>query len=112
MPWEPLPGSAGEPEAVQRSLDRVVRSLGGPGGEALRTLFARWPELVGEDLAAVTTPESLRDGRLVVSVADPAWASEVGFRRGEVLERLVAALGPGTVTAMEVRVRRGGRTGG
>lgn len=103
--WEPLPGTPAPPEAVGRSLERVLRSLGGPRVDVVQQVFSRWPELVGEDLASVTEPESLHEGCLVVSVGDPAWASSIGFRRPELLDRLAEVLGPGVVGTIEVRVR-------
>jgi predicted nucleic acid-binding Zn ribbon protein len=105
MPWEPLPGTPGQPEAMSTSLERVLRSLGGPAVDVVQQVFEEWPRLAGPELGAVTTPEALRDGRLVVAVADPAWAAEVGFRRASLLDRLAGELGEGVVTAVEVRVR-------
>ena len=106
VPWEPLPGSKPEPDHLGTSLDRVVRSLGGPGVDVLATVFSRWSELVGEQLAARTEPQGLRDGRLVVAVDDPAWASQVRYLVGDLLERLAAEVGPGRITAIDVVVRR------
>lgn len=106
MAWEPLPGSGDEPARIDRSVDRILRSLGGPGTDVLTTVFTSWPELVGPELAELATPSALRGRCLTVSVQDPAWAAEVGFRRAGMLERLAAALGPDAVTSIEVRVRR------
>lgn len=111
MPWEPLPGDrADEPAPIGTSLDRVLRGLGAPKAEAVGSVFERWPELVGEQIASHCRPVSLRSGTLTVAVRDPAWATEFRFLESRLLERLAAVLGPGEVTALEVRVRpdRGG----
>lgn len=106
VPWEPLPGSRKDPDPLGRSLDRVVRSLGGPGVDVLSTVFSRWDELVGDQLAARTEPRGLRDGRLVVAVADPAWASQVRYLVPDLLARLDEAVGAGRITDVDVVVRR------
>ena len=112
MPWEPLPGSRPEPDHLGRSLDRVVRSLGGPGVDVLGTVFSRWDELVGDQLAGRTEPRSLRDGRLVVAVDDPAWASQVRYLVPDLLDRVAGAVGEGQVTGIDVVVARPGGSPG
>jgi predicted nucleic acid-binding Zn ribbon protein len=113
MPWEPLPSSeAGDTTApVAQPLDRVLRSMRAPRASTVRSVFDRWSEIVGEQVAAHATPVSLRDGHLLVDVADPAWATQLRFLDAEILGRAAGVLGPGEVTAVEVRVRRGGPTG-
>ena len=69
------------------------------------TVFDRWDALVGERMAAHVQPVSLRRGRLVVSVDDPAWASQLIWIEHDVIERLNAELGSDSVTTLDVRVR-------
>lgn len=106
MPWEPLPDAAVDPTRIDRSVERILRSIGGPGTDVLTRVFGSWNEVAGDDLAAMAQPESLTDGCLTVSVEDPAWVSEVRFRRQAMLERLASQLGPGAVTTIDVRIRR------
>ena len=48
-----------------------------------------WPELVGPQIAAVTTPESVTpDGVLRVRVASAAWATELGLMTPRILARI------------------------
>jgi predicted nucleic acid-binding Zn ribbon protein len=107
MPWEPLPDhrDAG-PGRVGAPLDRLLRHLGAPKVETVRSLFDRWPDAVGEQVASQASPISLRDGVLVVGVDDPAWATQLRFLEGELLTRLAAEFGADEVTSIEVRVRR------
>lgn len=50
-----------------------------------------WPELVGPQIASVTRPESVTpDGVLRVSVATPAWATELGLMTPRILARINA----------------------
>lgn len=106
MPWDPLPNdSQSEPSTLRASLDRVVRRLGGPSAAVATGVFGRWEELVGDGVAANSRPVALRDTTLVIAVADPAWATQLRFLERDLVTRLQAELGPGSVDAIEVRVR-------
>jgi predicted nucleic acid-binding Zn ribbon protein len=114
VPWEPLPGKGDdEPSSLGEGLEPVMRRLGGPSVAAVDGVFGRWDEIVGERLAAHARPVSLRDGRLVVAVDDPAWATQVRYLEAQVLGRVAEVLGAGEVSAIDVRVRpsRAGREG-
>ncbi|MGE3834253.1 MAG: DciA family protein [Acidimicrobiia bacterium] len=88
------------------SLDRVTDALGVPSASTLPAVFSRWDDLVGEVLAAHARPAALRDGVLVVTVDDPAWATQLRWLQVDLLERLAAVAGAGVVTGVEVRVAR------
>ncbi len=91
------------------ALDRVMRHLGTPTLATVRSVFDRWPELVGEHLAARAHPISLRDGVLSVGVDDPAWATQLRFMEADLVVRIAAELGPDEVTSIQIRVRSTGR---
>ena len=91
------------------SLDRVAASLGVPRASTLSTVFAAWPELVGESVASHARPRSLRDGTLVVAVDEPAWATQLRWLEADLLTRLAEVLGPDQVARIEVRVATPGR---
>lgn len=109
MPWQPLgtPDGAGsgDPRSVGESLDRVARRLGVGRAATLPALFDRWPDLVGEPIAARTRPRSLRGTTLVVSVDDPSWATQLRWLERDLVTRIGRELGPGVVTALELVVR-------
>jgi predicted nucleic acid-binding Zn ribbon protein len=96
-----------DPVPIKASLDRVARRLGGPDSGALTGVFARWADLVGDQLAAHSKPLSLSRGVLVVAVTDPAWATQFTYLEGDLLARFREALGEGVVDRVEVRQRRG-----
>jgi predicted nucleic acid-binding Zn ribbon protein len=114
MPWEPLGGSGPGPVEVGTGLERVLRSLGAPSPAALGSLFEDWEQLVGEQIAAHVRPLRLSESTLVLGVDEPGWATQVRWMGADLLDRLAAGLGPGVVTAIEVRVepRGGPATGG
>jgi len=107
MPWEPLPTreDGHDPAPVGEGLDRYVRALGGPSARTVGGVFGRWPEIVGEQVAAHTRPLSMRDGALQVAVDDPAWAPQLRFLEAQILARLSEVLGSVEVTRIDVRVR-------
>ncbi|UMG94181.1 DciA family protein [Nocardioides sp. TF02-7] len=65
-------------------------------------MFARWAEVVGPEIGAHSTPETLVDGTLVVRTDSTAWATQLKLLAAGVVKRLNAELGDGTVTVVEV----------
>jgi predicted nucleic acid-binding Zn ribbon protein len=70
---------------------------------ATGSVFGRWAQVVGPDLAAHTTPESLTDGELVVAADSTAWATQVRLLAAQLVRRLNTELGDGTVRRVRVR---------
>jgi hypothetical protein len=95
-----------QPQSLKASLDRVARSLGGPDAGSLSGVFGRWADIVGPELAAHARPLSLSSGVLIVGVTEPAWATQLTYLQGEVVDRFREVLGEGVVQRVEVRVRR------
>jgi predicted nucleic acid-binding Zn ribbon protein len=108
MTWRPLPDPAEEdrPHQLARSLDDVARSIGAPPVEALSVVFSRWEEVVGAAVAAHCRPVSLVRSTLIVSVDNPAWATQLKYLRASVLDRIAKIAGPDVATRLEVRVAR------
>ncbi len=106
MTWRALPEPGGpQPRPVAASLDAVTRHLGGDGGPALVDLIRRWPQVVGEQLAAHCRPVSLRFGVLTIAAAEAAWGAQLGWLEADLRRRLDHALGPGVVDRIAVRIR-------
>ena len=104
--WRPLGRAAPrEPERIGGALDRLARSLGAPGSDALQVVFGRWEEIVGPDVARRSRPLRLAGGTLVVGVGDPAFATELRYRGTEILERIAEVTGTSVAERFEVRVR-------
>lgn len=98
--------SDSEPQPIGPSLDRVAANLGAGTALGLGALYERWADVVGSAAAAHTRPGALRQGRLVVEVDHPAWATSLAHLEATVLRRLDEVAGVGVVTAVDVRVRR------
>jgi predicted nucleic acid-binding Zn ribbon protein len=65
---------------------------------------AAWAGAVGEQLAAVATPVSERDGTLTIECADAVWAQELDLMQAALLERLRGAVGEQAPRALRFRV--------
>lgn len=113
----------GQPEplgavSLGEALGVVVRSLGrgpsdrshggvsGGSGGATVSVFRSWDAAVGASVAEHARPVSLDDGRLLVEVDQPGWATQLRFLSATLLGRLDAVVGPGVVRSIEVRVTR------
>ncbi|HEY3332045.1 MAG TPA: DUF721 domain-containing protein [Capsulimonadaceae bacterium] len=58
-----------------------------------RTALAIWADVVGPDIAAATTPETVREGVLFVRVRSNVWSNELTFYKSDILTRLNKRLG-------------------
>src|SRR5690606_38640169 len=88
-------------------VDRMVRRQGWEDSLQNQSVFARWAELVGAEVGAHTTPESLADGRLVVRTDSTAWATQLRLLAPTLVRRLNEELGHGTVTVIDVQAPQG-----
>jgi len=70
---------------------------------AVGSVLGRWAEIVGPELAAHTTPGGLADGELEVTADSTAWATQLRLLAADLVRRLNAELGPGTVRHVTVR---------
>lgn len=91
-----------DPQLLGSEVERLVRSHGWETELHAHEVFARWGELVGEEVAAHCTPESLTDARLVVRTDSTAWATQLRLLAPTLVRRLNEELGHGTVTLIEV----------
>jgi hypothetical protein len=104
-PWRPKHREhLGPPETAADLMGQVLARLGGQGRALEFRVFDCYTRLVGELLRTRTAPERLAGTTLFVRVATSALAHEVTLMRGEILDRLNAELGPGTVTELRTRV--------
>ncbi len=86
-------------------MDRLLSSLRGGDRATTVSVFSRWTELVGDQIAAHCRPLKLDGGVLVVEVDDPAWATQMKFLHSEVIERLRAGGGM-AVERLDITVAR------
>lgn len=97
-----------QPDDSGDSIGAVIRDVMATPqrrrGLALGRLALVWAEVVGDRLAAETTPRAVEGGALVVAVSAAPWAVQVRFLGPEIARRAAELLGPGTVTSVRVVV--------
>lgn len=91
-----------DPQGLGPELGRLIDDRGWALDLQVRGVFARWAEIVGAEIGAHSTPESLVDGVLVVRTDSTAWATQLKLLAATVVKRLNEELGHGTVTVVEV----------
>jgi len=97
--------SESEPQPIGSALDAVAARLGAGSAKGLGSLYERWEDIVGAAAADHARPGALREGRLVVEVDHPAWATSIAHLEATLLRRAGEVAGRGVVRAIEVRVR-------
>jgi hypothetical protein len=104
-PWRPKHREhVGPPATTADLIGQVLARLGGHGRALEFRVFDVYGRVVGELLRTRTMPERMAGTTLFVRVATSALAHEVTLLRGEILAKLNAELGPGTVTELRTRV--------
>jgi predicted nucleic acid-binding Zn ribbon protein len=91
-----------DPQLLGNEVGRLVDQHGWGLDLQVRGVFARWTEVVGDEIGAHSTPETLTDGTLVVRTDSTAWATELKLLAPALVRRLNTELGDGTVTVVEV----------
>lgn len=99
-----------DPLRLKDLLGATTRRLGMEAAAEIGLVWSRWREIVGDDIAAHAEPTSLRAALLRVRADSPAWATEIGYLRDEIRDRVNRVAGRRLVE--EVRVWSGpGRVG-
>jgi predicted nucleic acid-binding Zn ribbon protein len=107
-----------DPQRLDLAIGGLLDQQGWQERAAIGSVFGRWAEIVGADLAAHTRPDSFADGELAVIADSTAWATQVRLLAPQLVRRLAAELGDGTVRRVKVRgpeaprTRRGWRVPG
>jgi predicted nucleic acid-binding Zn ribbon protein len=92
-----------DPQRLDQAIGGLLDQHGWQQRAAIGSVFGRWAEIVGPDLAAHTRPDSFADGELAVTADSTAWATQVRLLAPQLVRRLAAELGDGTVRRVKVR---------
>jgi predicted nucleic acid-binding Zn ribbon protein len=98
----PGPDPARDPERIGSLLAGYVEERGWDRPLAEARIFAEWSVLVGADVAAHCSPQSLTLGELRIAAESTAWATQLRMLGSTLLARLVAELGPDVVTKLHI----------
>ena len=92
-----------DPESLDAAIDGLIDAHGWREAASIGSVFGRWAQIVGPDLAAHTRPDSLTDRVLTVVADSTAWATQVRLLAAQLVRRLNAELGDGSVLRVNVR---------
>lgn len=96
-------GGGRDPRGVGGIVADLTSDLGWTPFLTESDLMSGWPEVVGPDVAARTSPQGLSDGTLLVLCESTAWATQLRMLSPEILTRLVTAFPDARVTALSFR---------
>ena len=91
-----------DPQLLDQAMSRLIANHGWELDLRVQSVFGRWAELVGDEIASHCTPESFADTRLVVRTDSTAWATQLKLLAPTVVRRLNEELGHGTVTVIDI----------
>jgi len=69
-------------------LKRFIKDYGLETGLTLERIKAEWASLVGETIAAHTSPHTIKGKRIFITVDTPQWMHHLSFYKQEILEKL------------------------
>jgi len=86
-------------------VDGLMRERVFSRGMPVAELASRWPEIVGERLAAETAPAALDEGVLTVEVSTGPWGAQATFLHEEIRRKADEALGGNRIGRLRIVVR-------
>jgi predicted nucleic acid-binding Zn ribbon protein len=92
-----------DPQPLSTAVDGLLADQGWRLAAKVGSVFGRWDQLVGADVAAHTRPDRFAGGELVVIADSAVWATQVRLLAATLVRRLNEELGHGTVTRVVVR---------
>jgi len=92
-----------DPQPLRNAIDGLLTDQGWKRAVAAGSVFGRWEQIVGTDVAAHTRPDRFSDGELVVIADSTAWATQVRLLAGPLVRRLNEEIGNGSVRRVVVR---------
>ncbi|MDD5307727.1 MAG: DUF721 domain-containing protein [Deltaproteobacteria bacterium] len=75
-------------------ITATMRELGRGQPGLHPEIWARWREIVGDDVARRSSPRTFRAGVLTIAVASSTWMQELSFLKERLLARLAEEAGP------------------
>ena len=85
------------------ALQAVLEETGASHALVRYRALTYWPSAVGPQIAAVTNPQRLDKGTLIVAVTSAPWRAELTMQRREIMQKLNAILGDSVVHDIRFR---------
>jgi predicted nucleic acid-binding Zn ribbon protein len=95
------PRKRNSPVAVSEAISSYLSRSGLARRVGQAQIIPDWPGLVGAQIAAVATPESVTpDGVLFVRVTTSSWMNELQLMTPDIMARINAGRGAGRITTI------------
>ncbi len=85
-------------------LNSILRKTEGAPHQEQYRIWDIWNEVVGPHIAKRARPETVRKGVLIINVISSVWMQELGFMKGEILERIQQRLGFSVINDIRFRL--------
>jgi predicted nucleic acid-binding Zn ribbon protein len=89
--------TASQPQLVGELIGKYLARSGLAGKLESASVLPQWPELVGPQISAVTEPQRVADGVLIVAVRSSAWLMELNMMKAELMRRINAGKTTGKI---------------
>ncbi|MBD3315855.1 MAG: DUF721 domain-containing protein [Chitinivibrionales bacterium] len=76
------------PKALSQLLESVLKKHGYLSVCREHEVMHKWPTIVGERVAAVSSCTGVSDGKLFVHVNSAPWRQEISFMKKEILSKI------------------------
>jgi predicted nucleic acid-binding Zn ribbon protein len=91
------------PQPLETVLDSLIQNLGLGNKIQQYQIFELWNDIVGEQVARVTSVERIDNGVVTIKVAAAPWRTELVFRKQEILEKIHHAMNSTLITDIRFR---------
>ncbi|MDO5731389.1 DUF721 domain-containing protein [Corynebacterium sphenisci] len=91
-----------DPQPLGTVLIRQILDRGWAPQMARGMILTRWPEIVGEELAAQVRIDSFDEGTLLLRASSTAWATQLRYLQDRILARIAEEVGDGVVTRLRI----------
>lgn len=101
--WSSAGPDPTDPQRLGPLVDRLLEDRDWTDEAGKGTLFGRWADLVGPQIAAHCRPDRLRDGELLIIADSTAWATQLRLLIPRIQARLASELGSKLVARIRVQ---------
>ena len=91
-----------DPQPLGALTGALARKRGWSEKVAEGTVFGRWSQVVGDDIAVHAEPTTLEEGVLAIAAESTAWATQLRMMQPQILAKINAAVGHGVVKSLRI----------
>ena len=95
-------GGIEDPQPLDEILSELISTRDWQQGLAEGSLFSDWAQVVGPDIGAHSTPQSLHEGILTIQTSSTAWATQLTIIEAQVLKTVQDAFPSAQVNALKI----------